>query len=85
MADILPRPAGCFPPKCAKAKRCGQPEKMAEIEMGEAIETPTKKCHLRFRPILFTVRFVAEMALNTWQRHKPWSVSRDLLWIYALA
>jgi hypothetical protein len=45
MADILPRPGGCFPLKCAKAHLCGQPEKTAEIEIGATFGPSRKPRH----------------------------------------
>jgi hypothetical protein len=33
MGDILPRPAGAFPFKCAEGHCYGQPEKMGKIEI----------------------------------------------------
>lgn len=43
MGDILPRPAGAFLFKCAYARCYGQPEKMAQFEVGPRCGTSQER------------------------------------------
>ncbi|MDP2883221.1 MAG: hypothetical protein Q8N89_16775 [Azonexus sp.] len=63
MGDILPRPAGAFPFKCAEGHCDGQPEKTGKFEIGAPLrrkpEQRTRKCQLQFQAKIHTVQFVA--------------------------